>query len=266
MAIRENGLQVSIVFHLAGTDGALLKTMARRIYLFIVTLFTLLVALAALLMFVTMEEARADELNGDSVVDSLRSHNHYGRGVIRIAGGDSLTFVTYQKTREIPIAPDSEVGVNFDTSLFPVDKYIELEVPGAYKILLYVNKFFVRKKSGAEATYVIRGQNVNPPQNYDLEIEVKSDPISSSRILQRRRCGDGRYYDLVAERQVRIQNVSLRLLDSRDSSKTLGTLSTRPTRVSKDVRKLSTACSELPAPPAPELILTGSSAPVPAIR
>ncbi len=249
---------------LAGTFGALV-TLMRKLYVFLITTGTLLLAALALFFFVTMDSAHALNPGVELIADSSRSADHFGRGMVRTTGGQNLTFTSYERKRVLTVAQGEDVGVNFASEKMPpwLHKYVELEL-GTFKVLIYAHRAKIGLKQNI---YKIRGADMLPPQKYDVEMEIKSETAGpNDHLSRRRRCRDGRYYFQIYERENKIQNVNLKLLDPSDNRKTIGTLSTVRTRVSREISKGSTACTTSPVDPTAPVISTGSPTVPPAAR
>ncbi len=238
--------------------------MLRSFYVFLITAATFVLAALALFFFVTMNSAQAQGL--ETISDSNRGPNHFGRGFFRTTGGQNLTFASYAEIpRQHTIAQGDSVGVNFATAAMPpwLHKYVELEI-GTYKILVYAHKMNI---TANQSTYKIRGEDMLPKQRYNVEMEVKSQTAQpNERFARRRRCQDGRYYFQLFEREFKIQSVSMKFTDPQHPATALATLATARTRVTSEISKGNTSCTTSLADPTAPIISTGSDVAPPVAR
>lgn len=217
--------------------------MLRQAYLFLITVATLIAALAALFFFVTMNRAHAE-----TVLAPVRANNHYGSGMLRTYGGEPVPLTSFSgvgNARSVTVKQGEHYGVNYATEMVPpwTNKYIEIE-SSPFKVLIYFSRFNMKLKTGTESTYIVLGKDMKPPQKFNMELNAESKDVSAGeydRFGRRRRCSNGKYYQLV-ERQYKIQKANIKLFDA--SNKTLASIDTGRVRTAKEVSLGSTPCSE----------------------
>lgn len=212
----------------------------KRAYKILLTLLTLLIAVMTLFLFVTMDQARAQ----NSPRASNLGFKHYGVGGLEATR--SLVLKANLSDQMFTVAPRTMVDLMFD----PERREITLVAHGR-KVSFYAPKILRQKFAEGEATYLVRGAETHPPQAHDLIINTRqqpAEPIGAKRFAQLNPCVlPGRYYRVV-EKDSRVQTAEVSLLQP-GTENVMAHFSTQPTHVTRFIEVEKTLCSSAPVNP-----------------
>jgi len=204
------------------------------------TAATLFLAALTLFLFFTMDQARAEV----TPVESPLGFNHFGAG--RLNSTEELSFDgAYERVKTVTVATGAEISVEFDRN-----GRIVLSTDGR-KIPMSAQRMLRTKVEGNQSTYMLRGSDMIPPQRYNIEIKIQHEaaaPIGEARFARRSQCLlGGRYYQVI-NKESRIQNAEVRILNP-DSNQAIAQVATRRTHVTRELPGQTTSCSAQPVNP-----------------